>query len=198
MFSRNCIVLFCTVLLASCANTSVVDSWQQTEHSRQYKRPMVIGVSDSQQTRQLYEKHFVAGLKQRNITAIPSYTLISSKQKINRKTIVDAVQGTNIDSVLVTYLVSADSEMKHHDSPINTGYSGSAEYNQMSATIVSNRGQSRNEEVFVLKNDLYDVRSQVLVWSVQTKTVGPESVDEVIEDVTMLLIEKMFDDALLK
>jgi len=198
MFIKNTIILLSCIVAASCASTSLVDTWKDTELAHSYKHPMIIAISDSQQTRQIYEKHFVSELKNIDITATPSYTLITSKQKMNRETVVAAVEDTEIDSVLVTYLISEDSEMKFRDSPLNINYSGDTENNQMSATIVSNRGQSRSEDVYVLKNDLYDVQSKSLVWSAQTKSVGPESIDQVVEEVTRLLIDEMLDDKVLK
>ncbi len=95
------IVLILSVLIVSCANTKVIDHWVDAEHSQVYTHPMIIGISDSQQTRQLFEKYFVAELKKTGVTATPSYKLISSKQKINRETVIKAVQGTDIDSVFV-------------------------------------------------------------------------------------------------
>lgn len=192
------IMLVMAVAMASCSSTSLIQSWHETEAGHAYKHLLIIGNSDSQQTRQLYEKYFVAELKKRKLTATPSYQLISSKQKLNRETVVAAIQGTEIDAVLVTYLVSADSEMKHHDSPLGASYSGTAEGSQISATIVTKRGRSSSEEIFVLKNDLYDAQSKTLVWSVQTRTVAPESIDEVITEVTALLIDRMFSDGVVK
>jgi len=192
------IMLVMAVAIASCSNTSLLQSWKETEAARVYKHLMIIGISDSQQTRQLYEKHFVAELKKRNVTATPSYQLISSKQKMNRETVVAAIQGTEIDAVLATYLVSADSEMKYRDSPLGTSYSGTAEGSQISATIVTKRGRSSSEEVFVLKSDIYDAQSKTLVWSARTETVAPESIDEVITEVTALLIDRMFSDGVVK
>lgn len=186
------------VAISSCANTSMIESWKDAEVARSYKHPMIIGISDSQQTRRIYEKYFVAELKKKKISATPSYELINSKQKMNRETVVAAIKGTEIDAVLVSYLISADVEIKHRDSPLGATYSGSAEGSQISATIVSSRGRSRSEEVFVLKTDLYDVQSKTMVWSVQSKTVGPESIDEVVTDVTALLIERMFSDGIIK
>ena len=159
---------------------------------------MIIGISDSQQTRRIYENHFVSELKKKNIDAVPSYTLISSKQVINRETVVAAIKDTDIDAVLVSYLVSADEEIRHQNSPLNMSYSGSVESSQISATIVTTRGRSRTGEVFVLKNDIYDAESNELVWSAYTKTVAPESIDEVVTDVTELLIGELFADELLK
>ena len=197
-FSVLIILLVMAVVIASCSNTSLLQSWKETEAGRVYKHLMIIGISDSQQTRQLYEKYFVAELKKKKVTATPSYQLISSKQKMNRETVVAAIQGTEIDAVLVTYLVSADSEMKHRDSPLGASYSGSAEGSEISATIVTNRGRSSSEEIFVLKSDIYDAQSKTLVWSARTRTVAPESVDEVVTEVTALLIDRMFSDSVVK
>jgi hypothetical protein len=190
--------IFSAVLLSACAHTSIEDSWKEPDHDQSYSKPLVIGISDSQQNRQIFEKQFAEKLNQYKTEAVPSYTLISSKQKINRETVVDAIKGTGIDAVLVTYLVSAEYEMKYHDSPINTGYSGSSETNMMSSTIISKRGRSRSEEIISLKTDLFDVGRKQLVWSAQTETVGPESIDHTIIEVTDLLVEQLLDDGVIK
>lgn len=195
---KNIFVLVLCIMMASCASTSLTTSWTEAGLDQSFKHPMIIGISDSQQTRRIYEKHFVAGLKERNITATPSYTLISSKQKMNRETVVKAIQGTDIDSVLVTYVVSADAVMRHHDSPLNTGYSGSAETHMVSATMITTRGRSSSSEVIDLKSDFYSVQSKALVWSAQTKTVAPDSIDDAIKEVTELLIDELMDDNILK
>ncbi len=188
-------LLMC-LLLSACANTKITENWMDHENSKSYSHPMIIGITDSQQTRQIYEKHFVAELAKKNITATPSYTLISSKQEINQETVSNAIKGTQIDSVLVSYLVTVDSKLTHQDSPINTGYSGDTD-NMMSDTLVSKRGRASSTEVIDLKNDLYDVKSKAIIWSVQTETVAPPSIDEVIIDVTDLLINQLLADDLL-
>ncbi len=192
------IVLILSVLSASCANTKITENWVDENHHKTYKHPMVIGVSDSQQTRQIFEKHVVAKLKKVNITAIPSYTLINSKQKMNRETAIAAIEGKDIDAVIVTYLVSSESQVKHHKSPLSKGYIGDIEGSKMSATLVATRGRSSHSEIVTLKSDIYDAVSKNLVWTVQTKTVAPESIDEVIIDVTELLIKQMFSDNIIK
>ena len=197
VYFKNIMVLLVCSILTSCANTSLIERWSDENLNQSYHHLMVIALSDSQQTRRIYEDHFVAELKKKNITATPSYKLINSKQTIDRNTVIAAIQNTEIDSVLVTYLVSADAEVKYSVSPLNIGYSGSIESHHISSTVVSYRGQSRDYEVYVLKNDIYDVNSKSLVWSVRTKTVGPESIDEVITETTTLLIKELFSDGIL-
>lgn len=197
---KSMVVLLLCLLMASCANTTLTQSWKETELKQSYKHPMIIGISDSQQTRRIYENYIVAQLKKKKVVATPSHTLINSKQIINRDTVVSAIQGTDIDSVLLTYLVSADSELKYHDSPLNVsgGYSGSADSNMMSSTLITNRGRYSDEETIVLKNDFYDAQSQDIVWSAQTQTVAADSIDEIIVDVSKLLVTELFDDEILK
>ncbi len=194
------IVLLLSVFAVSCANTKIIDSWVSEEQSKPYSHPMVIGVSDSQQTRRLFEKYFVSELKKINIAATPSYKLISSKQKMNRETVIKTIQETDIkiDSVIVTYLVSSETEVKQHDSPLSRNYSGDIEGSKMSATLIATRGRTSNTEIVILKNDIYDVKTRTLVWTAQTKTVAPESIDEVVTDVVELLINHMLSDNVLK
>ncbi len=191
-------VLVLSIFIAACANTEVTQSWHDANLNKSYKHPMIIGISDSQQTRQIFEKYFTAELKKHNVTATPSYQLISSKQKMNRETVVNAVRGTDIDAVIVTYLVSSEHKIKHHESPLSQGYSGDVESNRMSDTLVSTRGRTSSTEIVTLKTDLYDTATKSLVWTTQTRTVAPESIDEVVTDVTALLINQMLSDNLIK
>ncbi len=191
-------LLLLSIFLASCANTSLTGSWKQAEHNKSYQHPLIIGISDSQQTRRIYEDYFVNELKKRNITATASHHLISSKQKMNRETVVNAVKGRDdIDSVLVTYLVAADSEMSYQQSPLNSSYADNLENNMMSTTLISNPGRTVNKQTIVLKNDLYDASTGTMVWSAQTKSVAADSLDEIIIDVTGILIDKLFADNVL-
>jgi len=191
-------VLLLGMLVTSCANTKIIDDWVKDDLAKTYHHPMIIGVSDSQQNRQIYEKYFVSELAKRNIEATPSYILISSKQKMNRETVIDAVEGTEIDSVIITYLVSSETEVMHHESPLSQGYSGDPESTLLSSTLIANRYRTSNAEIITLKNDLYDVETKSLSWTAQTRTVAPESIDQVVTDVTELLIDQLLDDGVLK
>ncbi len=196
-FKNSAILLLC-LFMVSCSTTSLTQSWKHPEHEKLFNHLMIIGISDSQQTRRTYENHFVAELKKKNVTATPSYKLINSKQKINRETVLKAVQDTEIDAVLVTYLVSADSQLRHYDSPLTPGYSGSPDANMISATLITQRGRSSSSEVIGLKNDFYDVKKKSMIWSAQTRTDAPESIDHAITEVIKLLIKELIKDDVLK
>lgn len=191
-------ILFVSVLAASCSNTQIINSWTEPGQKTAYVRPMIIGVSDSQQTRRIYENQFVAELQKFKVNAIPSYTLISSKQKMDKETVLAAISGTDIDSVIITYLISADQEVSNTTSVLDTDHIGNIENNQVSSTIISTRGRSNSAEIVTLKNDFYDAASHTLVWTVQTRTKAPESIDEVVKDVTELLVKKLIGDQMFR
>jgi len=198
MILKHYFILALVVLLASCANTKIIENWVEDEATKTYSHLLIIGISDSQQTRQIYEKHFVAELSKLNIKATASFKLISSKQKMTRETVSKAIEGTQIDAVLVSYLVSSETLVRHHESPLSMGYSGDVESKQISDTLVSARGRNSNAEIITLKNDIYDAKTKSLIWSVQTRTVAPDSIDEVVTDVTSLLINQMLADNVIK
>ena len=187
------VILLCLVA-AACASTSITERWIEADVSGGYQHPLIIGISDSQQTRRIYENHFVSELAKRKISATPSYSLISSKQEINRENVVKAIQGSDIYSVLVTYLISEDTQLRVHDSPLNTSYSGNPDDNLISATLVTNRGRPSSSEVIGLKTDLYDVERKAMIWSVKTRSVAPESIDYTVVEVTRLLIKQLRSD----
>lgn len=185
--------LFVVASLTACANTSLRERWKQPELAKTYHKPLIIGRSDSQQTRRIYEDYVVNEFARYGVAAVPSYTLISSKQKINEETVIDAIRGTDIDSVLVTYLIASETELVSHDSPLGSTYSGSYEDNTMSSTLITNK-RYRGKQIITLKNDLYDANSHKVVWSAITESVGPDSIDEVIVDVTLLLVKALKED----
>jgi len=51
---------------------------------------------------------------------------------------------------------------------------------------------------YTLETNLYDVETEELVWSARTRTFSPESVDEVIVDLTRLLIADLKDKKLIQ
>jgi hypothetical protein len=196
-----------SVVVSACANTTITQSWaQQDAERRTYKQPMVLVISDSQQTRRIYEDSLVAKLKEEGVTATPSYLLIDGRNEINRETVDSIVQRSNqnaynnmpIDSVLISYLAVVDKALSKQDSPLGETYSGDAEDNMLSATLIVGRGRFNTKEVIPLKNDLYDVQQKLIVWSVQTKTDDLTTIDALVLSVTETLVDELMDDEVLK
>ena len=199
-----------TILLASCANTKISQSWVEPENKKSYHDLLIIGIAESEQNRRAYESHFVEELASRGIEAEASYKLIKSDEKIDRDTVAKAIQGLGIDGVIVPHLVAVDEETIYRPSTgymyggaYGVGYGGGYygglySYYPHVNSYVHNPGYYTTHETYTLETNLYDVESEELVWSARSRSFAPESVQEVIVDLTKLLIQDLEDKNLIK
>lgn len=199
------VLLFGFVLLmVSCANTKISQSWVEPDNKKTYKDLLIIGIAESEQNRRAYESYFSDDLRAMGIEAESSYKLIKSNQKIDRDTVSKAIAGLNIDGVIVTHLLAVDEETIYRPSmdymPMYGGghYGGLYSYYPHVNTYVTRPGYYTTHETYTIETNLYDVETEELVWSARTRTFSPESVDEVITDLTKLLIKDMSDKNLIK
>ncbi len=197
-------------LLFSCANTKISQSWVEPGHNKSYNDLLIIGIAESEQNRRAYESYFVEELSENAIEAEASYKLIKSNQKIDRDSVSKAIKGLDIDGVIVTHMVGIDEETIYRPS---AGYSyggayggyyrgghygGLYSYYPHVNTYVHNPGYYTTHETYTIETSLYDVASEELVWTARSRTFSPESVDEVIVDLTKLLIKDLSDKNLIK
>lgn len=198
------LLLGASLLLTSCANTKISQSWVEPDNKKTYKDLLIIGIAEKEQNRRAYESHFIEELRARGIEAEASYKIIKSGQKIDRETVDKAIEGLDMDGVIVTHLVAVDEETVYRPSmdymPMYGGgyYGGLYSYYPHVNTYVSRPGYYTTHETYTLETNLYDVKTEELVWSARSRTFAPESVDEVIVDLTKLLINDLKDKNLIK
>ena len=208
---RKAAVLCVTsILLVSCANTKISQSWVEPGNKKSYNDLLIIGIGESEQNRRAYESYFIEELRSHGIEAEASYKLIKSDEKIDRDTVTNAIKGMGIDGVIVTHMVAVEEETVYRPS---TGYAyggygggyyrggyygGLYSYYPHVNTYVHNPGYYTTHETYTLETSLYDVASEELVWTARSRTFSPESIDEIIVDLTKLLIKDLSDKNLIK
>ncbi len=197
-------------LLFSCANTKISQSWVEPSNNKSYNDLLIIGIAESEQNRRAYESYFVEELRDNAIEAVASYKLIKSNEKIDRETVTKAIKGLDIDGVIVTHVVGIDEESIYRPSAgyayggYGGGYYRGGHYGGLYSyyphvnTYVHNPGYYSTHETYTIETSLYDVASEELVWTARSRTFSPESVDEVIVDLTKLLIKDLADKNLIK
>ncbi len=203
------LLLGTAVMLASCANTKISQSWVEPDNKKSYNDILIIGIAESEQNRRAYESYFVEALREKGTEAEASYKLIKSDQKIDRKTVAKAIEGMEIDGVIITHMTAVDEETIYRP---GMGYSavgygaygyggyggGMYGYYPHVNSYVHSPGYYTTHETYTLETNLYDVVTEELVWSARSRTFSPESVDEVIVDLTKLLIKDLEEKNLIK
>jgi hypothetical protein len=161
------VVLICvtSILLLSCANTKISQSWVDPDHKKTYTGLLIIGIAESESNRRAYESNFVEELSARGIKAEASYKLIKSNEEIDRNTIVKAIDGLGIDGVIITHLVAVDEETVYRP---GMGYSyggyggyggGMYGYYPHVNSYVQSPGYYTTHETYTIETNLYDVKS---------------------------------------
>jgi hypothetical protein len=59
-------------------------------------------------------------------------------------------------------------------------------------------GYYATDKTYFLETNLYDAATEKLVWSAQSETVNPGSIDKFVQDYPKKLIAQMVKDGLLK
>lgn len=207
---KNVLLAAAAFLLVSCANTKISQSWVEPDNKKSYNDLLIIGIGNSEQTRRAYESYFVEALREKGSEAEASYKLIKSNETIDRDTVLKAIDGMEIDGVIVTHMVAVDEETIYRPGMgySSVGYGGYGRYGGYGGGLygyyphvnsyVHSPGYYTTHETYTLETNLYDVKSEELVWSARSRTFSPESIDEVIVDLTKLLISDLEDKNLIK
>jgi len=209
--------LFSLLAVAGCTNTKLTQTWSDPLNKASYKDIMVVGISDSEQTRRAYESFFVASLQEKGVESLASYTLISHKEDLKlkkgkgsfRAIVESAIKGSEIDAVLVTHVVSIDEEDVYRPSldyqPVygqpyyNGAYYGAMYgYHGYVTTYVQQPGYYTEEKTYTLESNLYDVKSEELVWTTRSQTFAPGSIEETVHDVSGLIIADLVSRKLIQ
>lgn len=189
------IVTVASLLLSACANRPVSE-WQDEVYAGPIRDVLIIGVSEQQTNRQIFEGTFVDELAKRDVTATASSTLMAADEKISRETVEAAIQGESIDTVLVTRLLSVEEREAYYEPSTARHYRNYYTYYSHSWNHAYS-GSYRTYDVLQLETNVYDVKTGKLVWSMQSESVDPQSATQVIKDQIKLVIKTLSDRELL-
>ena len=157
---------------------------------------LVILVADKDKTRRFFEDRFVEALKAAGVDAVSSANAIAMPPdlELKKEDILQAVDTYESDAVLITHLADiAYAESRSRLNPEEYGF-----YSYYGALYAYHRdpGISRTYATVLLETNLFDVKTESLIWSGQTKS-WDKSTPEVIDDVISLVVRDLIDKKVL-
>ena len=184
-----------TLLLSACATRPTAE-WQDSNYTGPIRNVLIIGVSDRETSRRIFEETFVSELDTLNVAATASATLMAADEKISKETVQAAIEGKSIDTVLVTRLLGVEERESYHQ-PTSTRYYGNYYSYYSQSWNYAYSGYYRKYQVLKLETNVYDVKTEKLVWSMQSESVDPQSTTQVIKDQIKLVIKALSERELL-
>ena len=160
---------------ASCASTKTLNVWKDEGQSQKLGKTLVIAIAELDYMRNHFENVLALRLGDSGIDAIASNKVIPQLgEKPGRETIVAKVKELGVENVLVIRAVNKDEYSRLTSGGVylvpTDYYSGWYSFYTDSFTMVAVPGSAYDAEFFTLVTNIYDVRSEKLVWSYLSRT----------------------------
>ncbi len=195
--------LLTLIAISSCTSTKLTSVWMDEKKSgKSYDDILIIGISDQDINRRLFEEQFASQLKAAGVESEVSYSILPKGTKINRDTVSAAIKGKDIDAVIVTHMVSVEEKKVFRQSmgyaPGYGYYDGLYNYYPYVNNYVNQPGYYDTAKIVHLETNLYEANSDDLVWTAQSQSFAPESAKEVIDELVKLAIKDLKQKGLIK
>ena len=182
-------LLFFVFLIISCTGTEIT----QNQIDDAYKgKPvsdiLVIAITGNEHNRRVFEKKFVAQLKSVGVDAVSSEEAIPmpANLELEKETILNAVNQYENDAVIITHLIGKEEkDVYTRDSSAHRGFYG------FYSSRYSSTGYSSTSTTVRLETNLYDVKTEKLIWSGKSKTLSKDSKEQIINDVIKAVINNL-------
>lgn len=187
------------LLALACASTKLTSVYR-SEHDRggPFRSLLVMGLSPSEGARHQFEERFVERLRAHGVDAIPSVEVLPEHGRLERAQVEQWVRERGIDGVVVTHVVDVEQHTEVVPPSVHPslyGYYGSRWGTAVGVTVGS--GYRRERTVLRIETNLYDAPTGRLVWSAASRTFDPGSREEVIDELTGLVTERLAEEGLL-
>ena len=192
-----CLVIFA----AGCGGTRLTNVWKDPAYKGSgVTSVLVLAVAQKPETRLLFEKSMAGALTRAGVTAVVSSDPLPQMSKLDPQDIKQAAMDKGCDSVIITHLVGVENDQVHQP-PIYAmamgNNAGFGYYYPYAYEYVMFPGAVYDQTSVRLETNLYDIRSEALLWRASSKTIDPKSVGGAIEDVTVVLVDNLKRDKML-
>ena len=205
-------VLVFILLITSCApvqeSTGV---WVNKEkiQGKSFHNIFIVVVSGNLEARGVLETDLANIATAKGLKAIKSIDVMPPNLKDNitptKEEIIKKVKENNCDAVFVASLLKKEEDVRY--TPGTTAYSVMPYYSWSGNFFgyyshwyptVNNPGYYSKEKNYFMQSNLYDVASEEIMWSVQSKIFDPASLKKFSKAYTSKLIEQLKSEKLLK
>ena len=187
-----CFIFIFIFFIISCSGTKLT----QKQVNEKFKgKPvsniLIIGIANKQKRRMSFEKKFVSQLKLAGVNAVSSTNAIPmpADLELKKEDILNVVKKFQNDAVIITHVKSIeDKEVYNRDAHGISGFYG---YYGFVFGHIHDPGYSDTSTTIRMETNLYNVKTEQLMWSGQSKTWNKDSGSEIINDVIKVVIDEL-------
>jgi hypothetical protein len=183
----------------SCSpGTEVTKSWvDESFAGKPFKKLLVMAVVKDQWVRGAFETTLEEDLAANNVTVIRSMDVMEETEELTPEVFESKFLPLGIDAVLISREINRESREKvFYNLPQD--YYGMYSYYAMSYTYYLQPSYIRQDEVFFVESNLYDVKTTRLVWSAVSESLAPQKATDVVIPLTKIVARSLRQDGFVK
>jgi len=196
------ILAITVILLTGCSQTKVTSSWVDPEyHGDGINNVFVVGVSKDGGLRRIFEDEFVTLFNERGVTSTASYRLVPDEELRDEKLLDDKVKASGSDMILMTRLIDIRKDTQYI--PPDYVYAPPAAYyggwhGYYNRAYMVSPGYTVEYETAVLETNVYDLKTDKLIWSARSDAPTDGNIGKHIKDFARSIITQLAEAKLIK
>jgi hypothetical protein len=192
--------------LASCSpSQQVTSSWvnRNAIQSKKYTGLFIVVISHDQGVKSLVENELAyAASTERGLKVFNSSEFLApgfTKKMLDKDTVLARAKELGCDAILAVALVDEKSETKHDPgvpnyAPYYGYHNGFGGYYSYMGPSMYSPGHDVTHTTYFIEANVFDVATEALVWSVQSKAYDPASIAEASREYADLLVDQVSKD----
>jgi hypothetical protein len=160
------------------------------------QKVLVMGLVKDESSRRIVEDNLV---KKMQVKGIASYTILTEDMvKAAKEEALSAMLvQEGFTHVLIVRLADVEKETSYVPGSTSVHYGGYGRYYGYGASMYGSPGYYTEDKNYFVETAVYSISPDKLLWTGTTKTVNPTKINNTIDDIAMVVTEKMKKDGFL-
>jgi hypothetical protein len=146
----------------------------------------------------MFEGRFVAELKARGNSAIQSHKIVTFEQLPDKELVKSKIKSTEADTVLISRLVDSKTIEAYQPGHIHGVPIGHSLWGTYYKIVYFDYGYTGDTDVAYIETNLYDVKTEKLIWSAHSKTERMQGEQQLINKFIDIIVKKLSSDKIIK
>lgn len=192
-------IILAALAIGGCATSRMHDSSKNAQYKGgPIKSVLVLGMAKEFKTRKSFEILFSNDLAKAGLKAEPGYKSLPEGTKMDGNVVKAAAEKLNMQTVMVVHYRGVEREMQDPKTPHSGPDYSSLPYYVPSVYHYVNRTDYAPMKSFLqLECNLYDVKSQELIWTGHSEILNPKNLNKLTDDLAGLVVAQLKKDGLL-
>jgi hypothetical protein len=193
-------ILGVSAFIACGPSTTIEKSWHEAgvsvSQSGSQNHVLVIGLVKDETSRRIVEDNLV---KKMVVKGTASYTIITEDmvKAATEDALESMIAEKGFTHVLMVRLADVEKETSYVPGSTTVHYGGYGRYYGYGASMYGSPGYYTEDKNYFVETAVYSINPNKLLWTGTTKTVNPSNMSNTIDDIAMIVTDKMKRDGFL-